>query len=118
MSMRKTIILTLVVAAGLSAQTGNTRELRSSHPSVARTLEALSHPSQATVEVQEIKIPAGQYTHCVTGTNGNRTNSDCALKTRFEEIHRLILTFSLDGRPVEAVGGCSSFEPDRRCGRI
>jgi len=118
MSIRRTIILALVIAAGLSAQTGNTRELRSSDPAVAPILEALSHPSQATVEVQEIKIPAAQDTHCVTRTYRNRTDSDCAPQTRFEEMHRLILTFSLGGRPVRVIGGCSSFEHDRRCGVI
>jgi hypothetical protein len=119
--MRTTIVLTLaiaVISAGLSAQTGNPREVRSSDPAMARTLESLSHPAQATVEVQEIKIPAGQYTHCVTRTNGNRTDSDCAPQVRFEEIHKLALTFSLSGAAVEVIGGCSSFENDHQCDRI
>jgi hypothetical protein len=115
--MRKTVVLILFIAAVLSAQTGN-RSVGSSDPAVARILESLSHPSRATVEVQEIKIPAGEYTHCVARTNGNRTDSDCVPQTRFEEMHRLILTFSLDGRPVEVTGGCSSYEHDRRCGLI
>jgi hypothetical protein len=118
MSMQKTIVLTLAIAAGLSAQTGETREVLSSDPTVARILESLSHPSQARVEVQEIKIPAGQYTHCVTRPSGNRTDSDCVPQTRFEEVHKLALTFSLSGRAVEVIGGCSSLENDHRCGRI
>ena len=110
--------LALLTVAGLSAQTGSTKQVRSSDPAVSRILVALSQPSRATAEVQEIKIPAGDYTHCVTTTSGNRSDSDCSPRTRFEQMHKLILRFTVDGRPVEVVGGCSSYEHDRRCGMI
>lgn len=90
--MRQTIVITpsLKESAPIShSPVGRyTKTVSSSDPGMARILESLRHPFQATVEVQEIKVPAGQHTHCVTRTNGNRTDSDCAPQTRFEEVVR------------------------------
>jgi len=110
---------TIFIAVGLFAQTDdNVKLLRATDPAVAPLLAALSHPTRAAVEVDEITVPWGEYTHCETETRGTRSSSDCAPQTRFEHGHRLVLSLTVDGQPVKVIGGCYSFEHDPHCESI
>ncbi len=99
----KMMLLILFVAVGLSAQ--------SSDPLVAPIIEALSHPTQAHLEVNTIRVDAGTYTHCET----HGSSSDCEPRTKFHELYQLVLTFELSGKSIKVLGGCDPFFGDRHC---
>jgi hypothetical protein len=114
--------ISLVLACFASAF-GQTAVLTSSgdgsrptpNPAVAQILDSLSRPTVAEIEANDIKVPTGEVTHCEDYTKGNQTESTCSPQTRFEEIHQLILHFSLNGQSVKVIAGCSSLSNGRDC---
>jgi hypothetical protein len=84
-------------------------------PVTAQILDTLSRPTFAEIEANDIKVPNGEVTQCEEYKNGNHAESTCAPHTRFEEIHQLILHFSLNGQSIKVIAGCSSYANGRDC---
>jgi hypothetical protein len=68
-------------------------------PVTAQILDALSHPTQAEIEANDITVSGG------AGVQPSIRNA---------EIHRLILHFSVNGQSIEVIAGCSTLD-DRDC---
>lgn len=92
--MKNILICAVLLTAGTLAfgQTGLPKTVLSTDPAVADILSSLSHPTPATIEVNEIKVPSGEVLKCEAYTRGNYTESTCSPHARFEEIHQVILS--------------------------
>jgi hypothetical protein len=116
--MNRLIALATVLIAVAAAGAQDDRAPKIVRPddvAMAQILNSLSRPTQAQVDVNDIKIPSGEVTRCDSYTHGNHTESDCGPHTRFEEVHQLVLLFSVNGQSVKIVAGCSSLTDGSRC---
>ncbi|MGD0568644.1 MAG: hypothetical protein ABSA78_09590 [Candidatus Sulfotelmatobacter sp.] len=116
--MKKVVPLVVVLVAVGIAQAQDDHAARTVRPSdalIAQILNSLSRPTPAEVQTNDIKIPGAEFTRCDSYTQGNHTESDCSPHRRFQEVHQLILIFSVNGRSVKVVAGCSSLLGDRHC---
>lgn len=116
--MKRLVALAAVLIAVGAARAQDdhaAKTVRSGDFAMAQILNSLSRPTHARVDVNDIKIPSGEVTRCESYTHGNHTVSDCSPHTRFEEVHQLILLFSLNGQSVKVVAGCSSLVDGRHC---